>query len=190
MAGPPIEESLTEINIKLRDPDNQLARLIEYIRRLSAPGHSFEVIVDPKSEDEKSFGIDGDGPFYIKEIKLNKKQLKIVDDKIVEEYLSRIDEREYTDDTERPDLFQLDRFKKLMNFDKEEDDFNDDRQSVQPTLIGLIKNVGGDYRGRDDMANMKRNDYTGLKMLKKYLPKDWNEKLKKHVARYARKDHD
>jgi 8-oxo-dGTP pyrophosphatase MutT (NUDIX family) len=108
----------------------------------------------------------------------------------IEEYLRKLNEREYMDDTERPDLFKVDRFQKLMTFKKKEDDFNDDRQSVQPTLLGLIKNVGGDYRGRDDMANMKHHDYTGLDMLKKYLPKDWEEKLKKHVSRYARKDHD
>jgi len=110
--------------------------------------------------------------------------------KIIDLYIKYLNEKEYDEEDDRPDLFQVDKFKKLIDLETDEEEFNDDRQSIQPTLVGLIKNVGGDYKGRDTMANMKRNDYTGLDMLKKHLPKDWKEKLKKHVARYARKDHD
>ena len=108
---------------------------------------------------------------------------------VVDEYLNRINEREFTEPEENPELFKADRFQKLMGFEKEEDDFNDDRHSVQPTLIGLISTAGGDYKGRDDMANSKRDQYSGVNFLKKYLPKDWKKKLKKNTKSF-KKDHD
>lgn len=87
------KEDLTEITIRLRDPDNQLIRLIDHIGRASAPGHSFEVIVDPNdSEFAKSFFIDGDGAFYIEDLKINDKKVKVKNDKLVE-YIDKI--REY-----------------------------------------------------------------------------------------------
>ena len=86
-----IPGDLTELVIILRDPDYQLVRLIEYIGRTAAPGHSFEVVVDPNMrEHRKSFGIDGDGSFYIQDIKLNGKKLKIEDGKIIEGYLKKL----------------------------------------------------------------------------------------------------
>jgi len=75
------------IEIDVRDPDNQLLYLLEYIRKLAAPGHSFEVVVDPNSDGEESFGIDGDGAFYINKIKLNKRIVKFKDGKLLENYL-------------------------------------------------------------------------------------------------------
>jgi len=64
------KEDLTELIVRLRDPDNQLVRLIDYIGITSGPGHSFEVVVDPDMrEHRKSFFIDGDGSFYIQELK-------------------------------------------------------------------------------------------------------------------------
>lgn len=85
------KEDLTELVIKLRDPDYQLVRLIEYIRILAGPGHSFEVVVDPDMrEHRKSFGMDGDGSFFIKEIKMNGKKVVMKDDKIIEGYLKKL----------------------------------------------------------------------------------------------------
>ena len=85
---PTMKEDLTEITIKLRDPDNQLVSLIEYIRILAGPGHSFEVVVDPDMREyKKSFFMDGDGSFNINDIKMNGKKLVVKNDKIVEGYL-------------------------------------------------------------------------------------------------------
>jgi len=79
-----------EIIINLRDPDNQLVKLIDYIQRLSAPGHSFDVVVDPDmKENRESFFIDGDGPFFIKDVKMNKKKVVVKNDQI-EEVLKRL----------------------------------------------------------------------------------------------------
>ena len=76
-----------------------------------------------------------------------------------------------------------------MGLEEPESDFDDDRHSIQPTLMGLISTAGGDYKGRDDTANSKRHQYSGLDMIKSYLPKDWKKRLKRHVATF-KKDHD
>lgn len=86
----PIDD-LTELIVKLRDPDNQLVRLIDYIQRTAGPGHSFEVVVDPDDKEyRKSFYMDGDGPFYIQDIKKDGKKVVIKDDKIIEGYLKKL----------------------------------------------------------------------------------------------------
>ena len=65
------QDDYTTIEIQVKDPDNQLKELLEYIRDKANPGHSFPVVVDPNdSEYKKEFGFDGDGAFYIKSIKV------------------------------------------------------------------------------------------------------------------------
>lgn len=40
--------------------------MLEYIKQLAAPGHSFPVVVDPDdSENKKTFPVDGDGNSHI-----------------------------------------------------------------------------------------------------------------------------
>jgi len=47
-----------------------LIGLLEYIKSNAAPGHSFEIVVDPNMrENKKSFYMDGDGNSYITNIK-------------------------------------------------------------------------------------------------------------------------
>jgi len=60
------------ISILVNDDDDQLELLIRHIDKHSAPGHSFGVVVDPKSSEEKTFGIDGDGWFRIHKIIVRK----------------------------------------------------------------------------------------------------------------------
>jgi hypothetical protein len=60
------------ISILLNDEDDQLELLIRHIQKHSAPGHSFDVVVDPESSEKKSFGIDGDGWFQINKIVVRK----------------------------------------------------------------------------------------------------------------------
>jgi len=84
-----VEESITndytELVINVRDAENSLVRLIDYIQKKSSPGHSFSVVVDPDdSEYKKSFYMDGDGAFFIKDIKKDGKLVKIKDDKLLE----------------------------------------------------------------------------------------------------------
>lgn len=85
------KEELDEITIKVKDPDNQLVKMIDHIMHSANIGHSFEVIVDPDlRERTKKFYMDGDGSFYIKEVRKNGKKVKVEDDKLIEGYLKRI----------------------------------------------------------------------------------------------------
>jgi hypothetical protein len=58
------------ITVLVSDQDDQLENLIRHIKAASDPGHSFEVICDPDSDEEKSFGFDGDGAFAIRKIRV------------------------------------------------------------------------------------------------------------------------
>jgi len=67
-------EGDTIITIQVSDSENSLQRMLEHIKSNSDGGHSFEVIVDPDGDvdQKKSFGIDGDGAFNIRNIKVSK----------------------------------------------------------------------------------------------------------------------
>lgn len=87
------EKPMTKIEVLVRDDEDQLVKMIEHIRALAAPGHSFVVVVDPdasKEEGKETFSMDGDGAFYIKEVKKNGKKVNMKDGKLIEGYLKRI----------------------------------------------------------------------------------------------------
>ena len=84
-------KKVDEITIKVIDPDNQLVKMIDHIMHSANIGHSFEVIVDPDlRERTKKFYMDGDGSFYIEEVKKNGKKVEVKEDKLIEGYLKRI----------------------------------------------------------------------------------------------------
>jgi len=56
------------IVIKCNDQDNTLEDLLNYIKTNGNCGHSFSIVVDPKSPSMKTFGWDGDGSDSIKSI--------------------------------------------------------------------------------------------------------------------------
>lgn len=87
------EHDCDTITIKLRDPDRQLVKLITYIRELANPGHSFVVKVDPDSREAlKTFSMDGDGSFAIRDIWFNNVHVERLenDSLILKEYLNKI----------------------------------------------------------------------------------------------------
>jgi len=64
------QQELDKIEIRLRDPDDQLLNLLKHLQVSANVGHSFNVIVDPDNKEHRGeFGIDGDGMFYLKSIK-------------------------------------------------------------------------------------------------------------------------
>jgi len=74
------DEDISTIEIKTRDVDGNLIKLISYIAENGNGGHSFEIIVDPEtSEYKKEFCFDGDGPDYIKEITKDGKKVTWAD---------------------------------------------------------------------------------------------------------------
>lgn len=65
------EQEFKEIELKVRDREGTLEELLNYIKDIGNIGHSFEIVVDPdNSEYKKTFGWDGDGADYIKNIKV------------------------------------------------------------------------------------------------------------------------
>ncbi len=85
------KKDFDEITVKVRDYEDQLVKMIDHIMRAANPGHSFEVIVDPDLRERTTkFYFDGDGAFYIKEVKKNGKKVNIKDEKILETYLGDI----------------------------------------------------------------------------------------------------
>jgi len=84
-------KKVDEITVKVIDPDNQLVKMIYHIMHSANIGHSFEVIVDPDlRERTKKFYMDGDGSFYIEEVKKNGKKVEVKEDKLIEVYLKKI----------------------------------------------------------------------------------------------------
>lgn len=59
------------ITIECRDGDDTLEKLLNYIKSSGNTGHSFSIVVDPKSEGEKKFFWDGDGSDSIRSIKVS-----------------------------------------------------------------------------------------------------------------------
>lgn len=65
--------SKSVITIETRADEGEVARLIEYIGKTAAIGHSFSVVVDPDdSEYAEKFWFDGDGAFRILSVKEKK----------------------------------------------------------------------------------------------------------------------
>jgi hypothetical protein len=56
------------ITITCRDNEDSLENLLRHIQKAGNVGHSFSIIVDPKSKDATTFGWDGDGADRIEDI--------------------------------------------------------------------------------------------------------------------------
>lgn len=65
-------DDMVKIELIVRDSEGAMVELLKHIGGAANPGHSFKVVVDPDDEEySKDFFIDGDGDFYLKEIKVN-----------------------------------------------------------------------------------------------------------------------
>lgn len=75
------ETNSTEVSFRVRsDAAITIPKLLDYIARLGAPGHSFSIVVDPDdSENRRSFGFDGDGADRIDDIRVNGKKFESKD---------------------------------------------------------------------------------------------------------------
>lgn len=67
---------MDQITILIRDPDHQMIKFLHAARAAANPGHSYTVVIDPDSKQSQDFGFDGDGSFFIKDIKFNGKEYK------------------------------------------------------------------------------------------------------------------
>lgn len=108
----------------------------------------------------------------------------------LESYLKTLQEKEWDSTDTWEDHIEIDKLKDILakkgNIDQE--DIDQLRHTIQPMLIKLIKNSGGDYMGRDKTRNSSHGDFSGVEWLMKYLPSDWKEKADKYIEKVAR-DH-
>jgi len=90
--------------------------------------------------------------------------------KLTEIYLYFLQEREWTDGNPDYKLTMKD-FKELLGDLHGISNFDNHRQAFQPSTFDIyLKNVIGDYRGRNDMQNSRRVYTFGYEDIKKKLP--------------------
>jgi hypothetical protein len=110
----------------------------------------------------------------------------------IDNYLEYLQEKEWSGDQGWEDHIDLFLLRNLLakkdNLDQEE--LNQIRHTIQPMLIQIFKNAGGDYMGRETTKNSKSFDFSGMDWLEKYLPKDWQEKARKYIEKVARNHND
>jgi len=71
------EKGFDEITIKIRDPEHQMIKFLIAARSAANAGHSYTVVLDAETAEYKQeFGFDGDGLFFIKDIKFNGRKLE------------------------------------------------------------------------------------------------------------------
>ena len=87
-----MDEEFSKIEILVKGDDDQMVKMLEYIRSISVIGHSFDIVVDPDlREYKKSFYADGDGSFFIKSVKKNGIKVKTdKEGKLIESYLNKL----------------------------------------------------------------------------------------------------
>lgn len=108
---------------------------------------------------------------------------------IIESYLNFLNEKEWEENPKWEDHISLDLLKHLISQDGKTDikTLALNRQSIQPTILDLIKNTGGDYMGRETTRNSDHGDYAGIEYILKQMPKNWREKVKKYVEKIAQR---
>lgn len=108
---------------------------------------------------------------------------------ILENYLKRLNEKEWDEDDRWKEHFNTDLLKHVISKDSKtgETEINVNRHSIQPVLLNLIKNAGGDYRGRQNTSNTDHGNFAAVDYILKHLPKDWQSKMEKYVKKIAKK---
>ena len=101
---------------------------------------------------------------------------------------SRLSEKEWESEGTWEDHIDMEELEKLIGMKNiKQKDLDQARHTIQPILIKLMKNAGGDYKGRKDMKNSSSGDFSGMDWLEKQLPKDWKERAKKYIEKVSRK---
>lgn len=107
---------------------------------------------------------------------------------IVDRYLTYLHERAWDYDQNWENQIDIKLIRDLIGKkDIDQEKLNKIRHIIQPMLIQLFINAGGDYRGRETTKNTTSGDFSGMDWLEKQLPKGWEEKAKKYIEKVARK---
>jgi ribosomal protein S2 len=64
------DKGYKKMTITYRDTDHMLEKIIEGIKDLGNPGHSFSIVLDPDGDHPIKCGWDGDGSCMIKNIEI------------------------------------------------------------------------------------------------------------------------
>lgn len=109
--------------------------------------------------------------------------------KALDKYLKYLNEKEWDEKSKWEELINKDLLRNVITRNDEtgEDEININRHTMQPVLMNLIKNVGGDYMGRSTTRNADHGDFAGIEYILNRLPDDWEEKVKQYVMKIAKK---
>lgn len=109
--------------------------------------------------------------------------------KSVDKYLIMLQEKEWNEEDIWKKHFDQDLLKHLISKDSKdgEVEVNINRHAIQPVLLNLIKNTGGDYMGRTKTRNSSHGDFAAIDYIMNKMPEGWEEKLRKYVERLAKK---
>jgi hypothetical protein len=107
--------------------------------------------------------------------------------KIIDKYLNQLQEREWNEDNPWYNHIKLKDIAMLLGFKGSQAELDMLRHTIQPTLIQLMKNAGGDYRGRETTKNTPSVDFSGMDWVEKHLPADWEDRIRKYIKKIARK---
>ena len=89
--GDAMTEEFTKVEFLVKGDEGQMAKMIEHIRSSAIVGHSFEIVVDPDSDETRKFYADGDGAFFIKDVKVDGRKFKVdKEGNVLESYLSSL----------------------------------------------------------------------------------------------------
>lgn len=83
---------------------------------------------------------------------------------LLDRYLYYIQERQWDEETENPDSFDVDVFKQTLGDLEGISPLQKVRHSLQPSIYNIyVKNALGDYQGRPDQINTKTVRHVGIK---------------------------
>jgi len=109
--------------------------------------------------------------------------------KAIDKYLKLLYEKEWDEEDKWKSHLDRDLLRHLISKDGETDEevLNINRHTIQPVLLNLIKNTGGDYKGRTTTRNSGHGDFALISYVLKNMPDGWEAKVKKYVEKIARK---
>ena len=139
------DNGIVRYTIDCKDRDKSILRLLQYIKKNSDPGHTFDVTVDPGSKEEKSFCIDGDGADNIISILVSKPSDDIIGLLLANLQIIKWICRDVTDPSSNPFLDEAEQKPPLVAIKEISD-------TVDSLLAGRIRDSIGNIK--DDLKEI------------------------------------
>lgn len=88
--------------------------------------------------------------------------------KVIDQYLKKLQERQWDEPTDRPEAFNMNMYKQIIGQLAGNKEISRIRHAHQPSLYSIyIKNVLGDYKGRPHGLNVRRFRNIGIQQFEK-----------------------